>query len=98
MNDVTVHFGILYVDLFIGAAQSLKQKRMVLRRLKDRTRQKFNASVAELGGQNKWQVSTLGIAMVGPDKRYIDASLQHVLSFIDSYHAVEICQHDVEFF
>ncbi|MCD4781173.1 MAG: DUF503 domain-containing protein [Candidatus Omnitrophica bacterium] len=98
MNDVTAHFGILYVDLFIGSAQSLKQKRMVLRSLKDRVRQKFNASISELGGQDKWQVCTLGIAMIGSDKRHMDACLQHILSFIVSYHAVDICQHDIEFF
>lgn len=97
MKDITDHVGILYVDLFIGESQSLKDKRRVLKKLKDRVRSKFNVSVAELYGHDKWQASTLGVTMIGIDNRYIDGVLQNVLSLIDSCHAVEICDHQIEF-
>jgi len=97
MNDAPAHIGILYVDLFIGEARSLKGKRMVLRRLKDRIRNRFNVSIAELNGHDKWQVCTLGFTMIGNDHRYVNAALQSVVSFIESDHAVEICGQNVEF-
>ena len=69
---------------------------MVLRQLKDRIRSRFNISVAELDGHDKWQVATLGFSMIGVDSKYIDKSLQHILSIVHSYHAVEICKHEIE--
>ena len=97
MIEVTPHIGLLHVDLFIGEAQSLKQKRMVLRRLKDKVRNKFNVSVAELGGQDKWQVATLAFAMIGKDQRYINKILENILSLIERYRAAEITDHQIEF-
>ena len=97
MNDVTTHVGILYVELFIGSAQSLKDKRSVLGSLKDRIRCKFNVSVAELDGHDKWQVCTMGLTMIGTDNRYIDSTLQNVVSFIEGNPLVEICGHEIQF-
>ena len=94
---MTTHIGILYVDLFIGAAQSLKEKRMVLKRIKDRVRNQFNVSVAELDNHDKWQMSTLGFVMIGTDNRYINGALDSILSFIGRFHDVEICEHEIEF-
>ena len=75
MNGSTTHIGLLYVDLFIPDAQSLKDKRQALKSLKDKVRNQFNVSVAELDGQDKWQVATLGFVMLGNDNRYIDGNL-----------------------
>jgi uncharacterized protein len=97
MDEVTVHIGTLYVGLFIPEAQSLKGKRGVVKGLKERLRAKFNASVAELDGHDKWQVATLGIAVIGRDRRQVDSSLQHVLLFIQSCHTVEITAQRIEF-
>ena len=98
MAEVAVHIGFLSVDVFIGEAQSLKDKRAVIKRLKDRVRSAFNVSVAETGGQDKWQVAQLGFVMIGNDRKHIQSTLQHLLNLIDSYHPLEICQHDLEFF
>ena len=97
MSEVNPHIGILYLDLFIGDAQSLKQKRMVLKRLKDKVRLKFNVSISELEGQDKWQISTMGFAMLGTDQRYMDQTLQNLILYIDHFHAVEISNHEIEF-
>lgn len=98
MSESTVHLGILYVDLFISDSESLKDKRMVVRRLKDKVRANFNVSVAELDGHDKWQVATLGFAMIGIDHSYIKGALEKILSLIYSYHAVEICSQEIEFY
>ena len=95
--DVTSHIGVLYVDILIGNSQSLKDKRSVLKRLKNDVRQQFNVSIGELDGQDKWQRSVLAFGMIGRDSRYIDSSLQNVLSFLKSYHAIEVSSFEIEF-
>lgn len=97
MKDCLTHIGILYVDLHIPSAQSLKDKRMVLKSIKDRVRNKFNVSISELDGQDKWQVATLGFAMIGNDQQYIDSCLQNILQFMEHHREMEICDHQVEF-
>jgi uncharacterized protein YlxP (DUF503 family) len=85
MDEQTCHIGILYARLFIPHAQSLKEKRSVLKSLKDRVRAQsaqFNVAVAEVGDLDKWQLSTLALVNVANDQREIDAALQHLLMFI----------------
>lgn len=97
MIDDCPHIGILYVRVFIGSAQSLKDKRSVLKSLKDRVRNQFNVSLAEIDGEDKWQTATLAFAMINLDQQYIDSTLQHLLSFVEHCHALEVCEHRVEF-
>jgi uncharacterized protein YlxP (DUF503 family) len=98
MSEAKIHIAVLYVDLFIGDSQSLKDKRMVIRSLKDRIRARYNVSVAELDGHDKWQVCQLGCSMIGTDSHYIDGALQSIISLIHSYHAVVICNQSIEFY
>ncbi|MCA9398383.1 MAG: DUF503 domain-containing protein [Candidatus Omnitrophica bacterium] len=98
MMDITIHIGLLQISVFIPEAHSLKEKRMVLKRLKDKIRNKFNVSIAELDQMDKWQTAVIGITIVSNDIRYIDKTLQHVKSFIEAYHALEITDHVIEFF
>ena len=95
-EDTTTHLQLLTVRLHIPHAQSLKEKRMVIKSLKERMRHKFNVTVAEIGQQEKWQVATLGIAMVGNDNRRIHAALQNVVTFIERFGLCEICEIDIE--
>ena len=99
IDDFTQHIGVLTVSLHIPHAQSLKDKRMVLKSLKDRVRGKFNVSVAELGDSDKWQTAIIACAMVGNDGRYIESTLQNVQLFIESFNSgFVICDHKVEFY
>ena len=93
----TKHIGILSIDFFIPHAQSLKDKRMVIKSIKDRVRNKFNVSVAELDRDDKWQTSTCGISMIGNDRRYIDGCLQNILSRVESMDAVQVSDYQIEF-
>jgi len=56
--------GLLTLDLHFPESNSLKDKRWVLRSIKDRIRNKFNVSVAEVGANELWQRSVIGIACV----------------------------------
>ncbi len=98
IDDFTSHIGVLTVNIHIPAAQSLKDKRMVLKSLKDRIRSQFNVSFSELDEQDKWQVATLAAAMIGNDNRYINGILENILSFIETYDSLVICEHRIEFY
>ena len=98
INEFTQHIGILIVSVHIPSAQSLKEKRMVLKSLKDRARSQFNASVDELGDQDKWQTANLGFAMIGNDNRYINGTLDNIFSFVESCGCLTVCEHRIEFY
>jgi len=98
ISETTAHLGVLYVDAFIPAAQSLKNKRAVLKSIKDKVRRHFNVSVAELDGRDKWQRATLGFVMIANDQRYINERLENILSLIGQHHACEISDHVIDFY
>ena len=88
--------GVCTVELFIPDGQSLKSKRQVVKSLKDRLRNKFNVSVAEVGGQDLWQKAVLGIACVANETAYVNQVLDQVLNQIRSVPMVEIVQSRIE--
>jgi uncharacterized protein YlxP (DUF503 family) len=55
---------------------------MVLRRVKDRVRQKFNVAIAEVGSQDLWQRAVLGYCVVGSDRRFVESALDEVVRFV----------------
>jgi uncharacterized protein YlxP (DUF503 family) len=71
--------GIATWELHVQGCQSLKDKRRVLKSLKDRLHQKFNVSVAETAHQDLWQRAELTCAVVSTDRRHA----QEVLSSAD---------------
>jgi uncharacterized protein YlxP (DUF503 family) len=68
----------LNLDLRIEHAQSLKDKRQVVRSLKDRLRASFNASVAELDPSNLWNQATIGVVAVSHSRDYLDGLMKNV--------------------
>lgn len=82
--------GILKITIFISDAQSLKDKRKVLRRLRDILRNKFNISIAEVGDLNLWQRATLGIAIVGNDAGFTDSVVNSIAQLIRAENNCEI--------
>jgi len=88
--------GVLRVYFMILDAQSLKQKRMVLRSLKDRLLNTFNVSVAEIGSNDKWQLGELGIAAIGNESKFVSSVLEEVKNFIQRNPAIRIIESDIE--
>jgi uncharacterized protein len=84
-----VTIALLTLDIHIPHAQSLKDKRMVVRRLKDRLRSKFNVAVSETDHQDLWQRATISVATVGSDEAYARQTLQ--LSLEDSERSAPEC-------
>lgn len=59
---------LIEVRLHVGDSESLKSKRQVVRSVKDAVRDRLGAAVAEIGGQDTWQRSTLLCALVGREE------------------------------
>jgi len=74
--------GIARITLFIPESHSLKEKRMVLRRVKDRVRNKFNVAIAEVEENDVWQRAVLGLALLGNDRRFVESALDEVVRFV----------------
>jgi uncharacterized protein len=69
---------ILTLELRIEGARSLKDKRQVLRSLKDKLRQSFNVSVAELDQTELWQRATIGVVSISSSRDYLAGLMQQV--------------------
>jgi len=78
-----MYIGACKVRLTAEWVSSLKEKRMVVRSLVEKTKNKFNVSVAEVDDQDIWQSVVLGFACVSNDARHADAMAQNVLRFIE---------------
>ena len=68
----------LTLELRIEAAHSLKDKRQVLRSLKDRLRAGFNVSVAELDAADLWQRATVGVVSISGSRDYLRGLMEKV--------------------
>jgi uncharacterized protein YlxP (DUF503 family) len=88
--------GLLTLELHIQHAQSLKDKRQVLRSLKDRLRAKFNVAVAELEYHDTWQRSVVGIVTISNEEHHVEESLQQVLAEADNILGPLLIGHTVE--
>lgn len=76
--------GCLQAKISIPAAQSLKDKRMVLRSLKDRMQNRMNISVAEVDLQDVWKSAILAVVTVAAEKETVERRMSDVGEFIRS--------------
>lgn len=88
--------GVLTVELVIYEARSLKDKRRVLQSLKQRLRNRFNVSVAEVAHQDVWQRATLGVAVVSNEAREVESQLDRVVDVVRGTPQVSLLQYERE--
>lgn len=88
--------GLLTLDLHIPDARSLKDKRQVLRSLKDRLRGQFNIAVAELDHHDAWQRSLVGVVTVSNEEQHVENTLRNVLGEADRLLGPLLVHHSVE--
>lgn len=68
----------LTIELRIEGARSLKDRRQVLRRMKDRLRHSFNVSVAEMDSTDLWNRATLGVVAISDSRDYLQGLMQNI--------------------
>lgn len=89
--------GLLRVEMHLPRSHSLKEKRSVLKSLKDQLRGRFNVAVAEVDADEKWQRATVGISTLGDDRVYIQRLLYDVTEWIRMTRLVELIRVDHEY-
>ncbi|MEZ4218962.1 MAG: DUF503 domain-containing protein [Myxococcota bacterium] len=88
--------GAALVELHVHDSQSLKSKRGVVQSVKRRVRNRFNASVAEVGGQDTWQRAVIALAIAGSAERIVRSELEKAVSFIEDLHLAEVVAAEVQ--
>ena len=68
----------LILEIRIEGAQSLKDRRQVVRSLKEKLRHGFNVSVAEFDGEGTWQRATVGIVAISASRDYLAGQMREV--------------------
>jgi uncharacterized protein YlxP (DUF503 family) len=72
------------LSIYIPHSHSLKEKRAVVRKLIDRMRARFKMHIAEVGGQDTWQRTQLGFAVVGAEAQVVESIADEVVKSIES--------------
>jgi len=90
-----MNIGLLTLEVVIPYAQSLKDKRQVIRSLRDRLK-KFNISIAECGHQELWQRSTLAIVAIAYDHAILERTLQTVTDEAEKILDGNLAQCEIE--
>ena len=96
MEGTTVTVLSAKLTFYIAQAHSLKDKRMVARSLIDKTRQRFNASVAEIGTLDTPQTLTIGIAVVSGDTAHAQNSRDGIIRYMEEHAAAELTEVEIE--
>jgi uncharacterized protein len=78
-----MYVGIAKIAIALPDSQSLKDKRMVLRRIKDRVRERLGVTVNEVGDADAWQRAELGFAAVSNDRVQANRVIDAVVRIID---------------
>lgn len=90
--------GFLALEIHIPDARSLKDKRQVLRSLKDRLRANFNVAVAELDYQDLWQRSRVGVVSLSGDGRHLEESFAAILAESERILGRDLVSQEIEYF
>lgn len=88
--------GVLHLDLLIHGSHSLKEKRRVLKSLKDRLRSRFNCSVAETDHQDLWARARLTVCVVSSESRHANEQLNAIARFAAAHHGAELINYGIE--
>lgn len=88
--------GLANIDIRIPESGSLKSKRHLLKGIKDRVKNKFNVSIAEIGHNDLWQRTTIGVSVVANDKKFANQVLSKVVEQINRENGLQILDYSIE--
>lgn len=88
--------GTCMLKINIFEADSLKEKRHIIKAIIGRLQSRFNISIAEVDLNDKWQSSVIGFACVTNDTSYANEVISKVIKFIDNDSRVEIIESTIE--
>jgi uncharacterized protein YlxP (DUF503 family) len=88
--------GSLWARLLLRQSRTLKDKRQVVKSIKDRLRNGFNVSVAEVDAQDNRQLAVLGVAMVGESAHHVRTTLQQIAQALRAHPIAELLDQEIE--
>jgi uncharacterized protein YlxP (DUF503 family) len=88
--------GVCKLELFLPETHSLKDKRMILRSLKEKTFQKFKIPVVEVDHQELWQRAEIGFSLVGSDRRALASLIEQMTNFIERLDLGQVTERSFE--
>lgn len=88
--------GILKIEIFIPYAQSLKEKRQVLKKIIDNLKNRYPVSVAEVDSMDMWQRAVIGLSCVSGDKRFLESMLDKISLYVETNFDCNIIDIDKE--
>jgi uncharacterized protein YlxP (DUF503 family) len=88
--------GVALVSFRLYEIHSLKDKRRIVKSLVEKSRSRFNVSVAEVADQDFYQKAAIGIAAVGNDGRVLNSLLDRIIDFMESLGLAEITDREIE--
>jgi uncharacterized protein len=88
--------GIARITFRLHGNQSLKDKRRVVKSLVEKSRHRFNVSVAEVADQDVHQSAVIGVAVIGNDGRTLNSLLDRIIDFMDSLSLADLIDREVE--
>jgi uncharacterized protein YlxP (DUF503 family) len=92
----TMTIGVLQIEVEVPDAMSLKDKRRVIKSLKDRIAHGHNVSIAEVGALDEHRRCIFGVAMVANDARYVEGGLSKLVDFVRSDVRVNLLDYQLE--
>ncbi|NBB94497.1 MAG: DUF503 family protein [Planctomycetes bacterium] len=93
---MTTTLALLQLDLAVPQANSLKDKRRIVKGFKDRLAHRFNVSVAEVDGLDTHRRAALAIAMVGNDRRYVESKIQKICNAATQHRDMMVIEQNIE--
>jgi hypothetical protein len=88
--------GSCEIELLIYEANSLKEKRHVIKSIMERIKSRFNVSVAEVEYNDLWNRALIGIAVVSNERALCESVILKIIDFIENDERVEIIRHTME--
>jgi uncharacterized protein YlxP (DUF503 family) len=88
--------GVLQLELSIPDAMSLKDKRRVVKSIKDRIAHHHNVSIAEVGALDEHRRSIIGMAMVANDRSYVEGALSKLVDFVRMVPQASLVDYQIE--
>ena len=90
--------GVMTLEIQLPYAHSLKEKRAVLQKIRDRLRSRYNVAVAELDHQDVWQQATLGVVSISNSRPLLESVFQKVLAESEKILGEDVAHHTFDYF
>ncbi|MGC8659130.1 MAG: DUF503 domain-containing protein [Desulfomonilaceae bacterium] len=88
--------GIGLIKIMIHQSSSLKQKRQVVKSILGKVRSKFDVSIAEVDDNDKWQICSIGMAVVSNDSSHAHKMLETINEFVEKLYLAEVIGFSIE--